>query len=205
MKAAKWLVGVGILALMMSACSSVSGLSGSVLLARKTYGGGLNAFMVSFTKTPTTASLGERHTPTTPPTTTTTSAQPQTPDSRLNWFGGAVNVSVITNSAATPRRVESELRSYLPFATGGRLFLFDGMPAIKEVLDCSTPAGPCPGKIGGLEVLDGSILFDVFVSGLNEGGTDEALSSFGIVSVARTPGCSYRVNGKGFTEHCVAR
>ena len=83
--------------------------------------------------------------------------------------------------------------------------LFDGMPAVEEVVDCSTPVGPCPGKTAGLEVLDGSTLFNVFVSGLNEAGTDQALSSFRVVSIAETPGYSYRVNRKGFTEQCVTK
>ncbi len=83
------------------------------------------------------------------------------------------------------------------------MYLFDGMPAIKEVVDCSTPAGPCPGKTAGLEVLDGSVLFDVFVSGLNEAATNQALSSFRVVSVAKTANCSYRVSRRGFTQRCV--
>jgi hypothetical protein len=203
MKPAKCLVGVGILGLVISGCTSDSGLSGSVLLAPKTYGSGPDGFVISFSRAPT--NLGERHTPTTPPTTTRTSTPPPSTDSRLNGFGGAVNVSVITDSAVRPHQLESELRSYLPFATRGRMYLFNGMPAIKEVVDCSIPAGPCPGKTAGLEVLDGSTLFDVFVSGLNAAGTDQALSSFRVASVARTPGCSYRVNRKGFTQQCATK
>jgi hypothetical protein len=123
----------------------------------------------------------------------------------MSWFGGHVDVLVISlNGVTPPDRIEARLRSYLPMATGGRMYLFDGMPAIKEVVNCVLPSGPCPGKTGGLIALDGSILFDVFVSGLNQTATDQALASFRPLSVATTPGCSYEVSRTGFAQRCVA-
>jgi hypothetical protein len=168
MKAAIPLIGSAILAVLIGACSTDSGQSGSVLLAPQTYGTGLGAFTISFTRTPTTAIPHPRVTVTTPPTTVTTTSNASGPPplaSRKNWFGGNVDVAVITDGAVRPQRIEGELRSYLPFASGGRMLLVDGMPAIREVVDCSTPSGPCPGKTAGLEVLDGSTLFNVFTSG----------------------------------------
>lgn len=82
------------------------------------------------------------------------------------------------------------------------MYLFDGMPAIKEVIDCILPSGPCPGKTAGLEVLDGSRLFDVFVTGLDDAATRQALGSFRVASVVRTPGCLYEVSRKGFAQNC---
>jgi hypothetical protein len=207
MKARIPLIGSAILAVFVGACSTDSGQSGSVLLTPQTYGTGLSAFTISFTHTPTTAIPHPGVTVTTPPTTVTTTSNPSRPRqlaSRENWFGGNVNVAVITDEAVRPLRIENELRSYLPFATGGRMLLIDGMPAIREVVDCSTPSGQCPGKTAGLEVLDGSTLFDVFTSGLDEGATDQTLSSFHVQHVATTPGCSYQVTRKGFTQRCAS-
>lgn len=186
MKLRSLLVGLGLLAVLATGCSSDSGVSASALLTPKTYGSGNGAFTMSFTQTPTTspgyAALGSRN----------------------NWTGGDVDVAVISHPAAVrPQRIEALLRTYLPFATGGRMYLFDGLPAIKEVVDCTLPSGPCPGKVGGLEVFDGQTFFDVFVSGLDGAATSQALASFRVASVARTPGCSYAVSRKGFAQACA--
>jgi hypothetical protein len=70
-------------------------------------------------------------------------------------------------------------------------------------VDCGTPSGPCPGKTAGLEMLDGSTLFEVFTSELDEEATNRALLSFHVQYVTRTPGCSYQVTRKGFTQRCA--
>lgn len=200
----KWvlrLVGLGSLALGIGGCSS-GGLPGTVLLAPKTYGSGQGAFVVSFSRSPTTNvgyAVGRPD-----PTATTNPPPPPPLGSRTTWFGGDVDVSVNAQQGVlAPDRIEAQLRSYLPVATGGRLYLFEGMPAIEEAIDCVVPSGPCPGKTAGLEVLDGSMLFSVFVSGLDEAGTEQALASFHPLSVVTTAGCSYQVSRTGFSERCV--
>jgi hypothetical protein len=219
MKAGIRLLGVGILAIVAGGCSTNSGRPASVLLPPQTYGTGPNAFTISFTKPPTSMipSFGARPNstattpPTTdttaPPTTSTTTSIPGLPPplaSTKRWSGGDVDVAVSTEkNAIPPHRIESVLRAYLPIATGGRMLLMDGMPAIREVVDCSTPSGPCPGNVGGLEVLDGSTLFDVFTGQLDDDATTKALSSFHVAHVAATPGCSYQVSRKGFTQRCA--
>jgi hypothetical protein len=214
MKAGIALIGLGILAVVAGGCSTNSGRPASVLLPPERYGTGQGSFTISFTRTPTTSirHLGGRYGPTatTPPTTATTTTTTSVPGlppplaSRKNWFGGDVNVAVSTeHSAIPPHGIESVLRSYLPIATEGRTLLIDGMPAIREVVDCSTPSGPCPGMTAGLEVLDGSTLFDVFTSELDADATNRVLSSFHVEHVATTPDCTYHVSRKGFTQRCA--
>jgi hypothetical protein len=195
------LLALGILAVAFSACSSNNGSSSSALLASQTYGNGDGAFTMSFTQPPTT-SLGYAGGRPDPSTTTNPSPLPAL-GSRVNWFGGDVIVAVIKDpESVAPGRIEAQLRSYLPVATGGRMILIDGMPAIREIIDCVLPSGPCPGKTAGLEILDGSTLFDVFTTGLDEGATLQALSSFRVSLVSTTPGCSFTVNRRGFTQRC---
>ena len=176
------LLGLGILAFLLAGCSSDDGSPASTLLGPQTYGTGDGAYTISFTKTPT-SSIGYAR--------------------ARNWFGGDVSVTVMSHPDATrPGRSEALLRSYLPIATGGRMYLFDGMPAVKEVLKCNLPSGPCPGMTAGLEVFDGPRLFDVFVTGLDDAATRQALARFRVASVPRTSGCSYAVSRSGFSQHC---
>ncbi len=82
------------------------------------------------------------------------------------------------------------------------MFLFDGLPAIREIVDCSNPAGSCPGKIGGLEVVNGSTIYAVFTSGFDQQATERVLASFHISKPQGSPGCSFTVDRRGFNEFC---
>jgi hypothetical protein len=81
------------------------------------------------------------------------------------------------------------------------MYLLDGMPAIREIADCQTGSA-CPGKIGGIEVLNGSVLISMFTQGLDEQATTQALNSFRIENPSRQPGCRYTVDRKGYNLSC---
>ncbi len=83
------------------------------------------------------------------------------------------------------------------------MYLLHGMPAIREIVDCHTGSGPCPGKTGGIEVLNGPVLISMFTTGLDEQATTQALDSFRIANPSRRSGCGYTVDRKGYDLSCL--
>jgi hypothetical protein len=184
-------------ATLLAACGSDDTIGSSALLAPKTYGSGPGRFTVSFTKPPTTTlPTASGHAGTTSPRVV------HLPPGRAVWYGGNVIVYATDRVPPKPRRIESALRSSLPVATGGRMYLLDGMPAIREIVDCHNGAGPCPGKIGGIEVLNGPVLISMFTQGLDEQATTQTLDSFRIEIPSRQAGCRYTVDRKGYELSC---
>ena len=58
---------------------------------------------------------------------------------------------------------------------------FHGHPAVRELVACSNPAGPCPGYVGGIDVLDGSTMYVVSTTGFDKPTTEALLDSFRII------------------------
>ncbi len=81
------------------------------------------------------------------------------------------------------------------------MYLLDGLPAMREIEHCTTPAGSCAGMIGGLEVLNGTMLISLFTQGLDQQTTIRALDSFR-VNDPFTQRCRYTVDRKGYGLAC---
>ena len=60
------------------------------------------------------------------------------------------------------------------------LVTWHGAPADRGVIPCTTPAGPCSGYQGGMTVLRGNVLYDVFVQTGNEATARAVVNSFNI-------------------------
>jgi hypothetical protein len=68
--------------------------------------------------------------------------------------------------------------------TPERLVSWQSQAADRGVVPCSTPAGPCPGYLGGMTVLRGQALYDVFVSSGDRGTAWAVVRSFRFVTPA---------------------
>jgi hypothetical protein len=67
--------------------------------------------------------------------------------------------------------------------TPERLTTWNGLPADSGVRPCSTPAGSCPGYLGGIQVVSRDTLYDVFVDSVNSPETALAvIESFNILA-----------------------
>ncbi len=135
------------------------------------------------------------------PPATTGPAVPSDPRTRYgvavardqSWCAHGVCVRVVSlEGRVPPGRVGPFLRSYLSFSTGGRLVTTRGLPAATGIFACSTPAGPCPGVAGDLDVLDGHTLYAVHTFAVSRATTEAVFASFRIAGrrAAAQPGSS---------------
>jgi hypothetical protein len=91
----------------------------------------------------------------------------------LQW---SVAASPTTVPAAHARWIINDFFNNTPERRG----TWHGMPADLGVRPCSTPSGPCPGYLGGIQVLSGNTLYSVFVSADDRATIWNAIHSFGI-------------------------
>ncbi|HEX4216839.1 MAG TPA: hypothetical protein VHZ02_00600 [Acidimicrobiales bacterium] len=90
-----------------------------------------------------------------------------------------VTVSPSLISAARSHRIIYGFYNNIP----ERLTTWRGLPADAGIVPCSTPAGSCPGYIGGITVLKDNTLYNVFVDGVGSRAAAAAvIKSFNIAS-----------------------
>jgi hypothetical protein len=98
-----------------------------------------------------------------------------------SWCARGVCIRVVSLEGPVPAaRVGPFLRSYLSFSTGGRLVTKWGLPSATGIFACSTPAGPCPGVAGDLDVLDGQTLYALHTFAVSRATTEAVFASFRI-------------------------
>lgn len=93
---------------------------------------------------------------------------------------GRVDVTVSVSRRAIPaahaRWIIQDFFNNVP----ERLTTWHGRPADAGVQPCSTPAGPCPGWVGGIQVLRDGTLYDVVVSADSKLTASAVVNSFDI-------------------------
>jgi hypothetical protein len=101
---------------------------------------------------------------------------------RWIWSGGKVTVWVdALTEPVRPGRLPYLLRSYLPSGPSGRTITRAGDPAMIGVIPGCDPSGQCVGFVGGLVILDGQVIYDVFTSQNTSSAAYAVLDSFRVV------------------------
>jgi hypothetical protein len=78
----------------------------------------------------------------------------------------------------TQKTITADFGQFLDFGYKSTL---QGHPAVRELIACSTLARPCPGYVGGIDVVDGSTMYVVSTTGWDRHTTEAILDTFRIV------------------------
>ncbi len=98
--------------------------------------------------------------------------------SRRTWTADDQLVWIWNLQKPVTTKEISKLLSQFPF---GYRSIFDGLPAVRELVACFDPAGACPGYVGGIDVVDGSTMYVVSTTGFDKPTTEALLDSFRII------------------------
>jgi hypothetical protein len=100
--------------------------------------------------------------------------------SRRTWSAGDEFVWIWNlKKPVTQKTTTADFGQFLGF---GYRSTFEGHPAVRELVACSTPSGPCPGYVGGIDVIDGSTMYVVSTTGWDKATTEAILDTFRIIA-----------------------